>query len=45
MFFQATEDPAQVVNIVLRRYETGMGQLINPSKCSVMFGSQCVSWN
>jgi hypothetical protein len=45
MFFQARKKQAQVVNLVLRRYYVGTGQLINPSKCSVMFGSQCSASN
>jgi hypothetical protein len=42
LFFPTKENQAQVVHSVLRRYEKGTGQLINPSKCSMMFGTQCL---
>jgi hypothetical protein len=45
LFFEASEDQAVLINKVLHRYEEGMGQLINPSKCSVMFGSACPEEN
>jgi hypothetical protein len=39
LFFEASEDQTVLINKVLRRYEEGTNQLINPSKCSIMFGS------
>jgi hypothetical protein len=42
LFFQAKENQARVVHSVLRWYEKGTGQLISPSKCSMMFGTQCL---
>jgi hypothetical protein len=39
LFLEATEVLATKVKQVLREYEQGTGQLINPSKCSMMFGS------
>jgi hypothetical protein len=41
LFMEASEEQARVIHDVLRRYEIGTGQLINPSKCSVMFGADC----
>jgi hypothetical protein len=35
------QDQAEVINSALRLYERCIGQLINPSKCSMMFGSNC----
>jgi hypothetical protein len=32
---------ATKITQVLRAYEQGIGQLINPAKCSMMFGSVC----
>jgi hypothetical protein len=36
LFFQAKEHQAKVVHSVLRHYEKGTGQLIHPSKCSML---------
>jgi hypothetical protein len=44
LFFEASEDQAVLINKVLR-YEEGTNQLINPSKCSIMFGSACPEEN
>jgi hypothetical protein len=41
VFLEVQENQANVINNVLRRYEMGTGQLINPLKCSMMFGSAC----
>jgi hypothetical protein len=30
-----------MIKVVLQCYERGTGQLVNPSKCSMMFGSKC----
>jgi hypothetical protein len=45
LFLEATEEQASAVNKTLHMYERCMGQLINPSKCSVMFGSTCPPMN
>jgi hypothetical protein len=42
MFMEVLEDQDNVVNKALRRYEKCMGQLINPNKCSMMMGADCV---
>jgi hypothetical protein len=39
LFLKSTEDQANVINSVLRTYEQCTGQMINPSKCSMMFGT------
>jgi hypothetical protein len=41
LFLEAIEQHALIVDKVLRMYERCTGQLINPSKCSIMFGSDC----
>jgi hypothetical protein len=41
LFVEANEQHTRVVHDVLRRYEEGTGQLINPSKCSIMFEKGC----
>jgi hypothetical protein len=41
LFLEATESQAEVINRVLRLYERCTGQLINSTKCSMMFGSLC----
>jgi hypothetical protein len=41
MFMEAIGEQAEVVENALRRYERCIGQLINPAKCSIMFGSGC----
>nr|XP_051190484.1 uncharacterized protein LOC127303821 [Lolium perenne] len=41
LFFQANPDQATVINDVLRNYEKGTGQLLSPSKCSLMLGQHC----
>jgi hypothetical protein len=42
LFLQAREQHTQVISRVLRQYENGTGQLINPNKCSLMFSSRCL---
>lgn len=39
LFFKANQQQAQVVKEVLSNSTCGTGQLINPSKCSIMMGS------
>jgi hypothetical protein len=41
LFLEATEDQAILVNDLLHLYEKSMGQLINPQKCSILFGANC----
>jgi hypothetical protein len=41
MFFKATTDQAMHIKAVLDTYASSTGQLINPSKCSIMFGHAC----
>jgi hypothetical protein len=41
LFFKAREDQALRVKQVLDKYASSTGQLINPSKCSVLFGKEC----
>jgi hypothetical protein len=41
IFLEAKEDQAELIKNVLRPYEGGTGQLINPMKCSIMFCSDC----
>jgi hypothetical protein len=41
MFMEIKEQQAMVIHRVLRQYELGTGQLINPAKCSIMFGKNC----
>lgn len=38
MFFKAEQQQAMAVKNVLNTYAKGTGQLINPGKCSIMFG-------
>jgi hypothetical protein len=45
LFMEISEAQADRVNQVLREYEKGTGQLINPAKCSIMFGSGCSEEN
>jgi hypothetical protein len=41
LFFKATVAQANRVRLVLDSYEKITGQLINPGKCSIMFGKTC----
>jgi ribonuclease HI len=41
LFFKATVAQANRVRLVLDSYEKSTGQLINPGKCSIMFGKTC----
>jgi hypothetical protein len=41
MFLKIKEQQAMVINTVLGQYEQGTGQLVNPAKCSIMFGKNC----
>lgn len=41
LFFQASAQQASVVKGLLNTYATSTGQLINPSKCSILFPEKC----
>jgi hypothetical protein len=41
LFLEASEDQAEVINKVIRLYESYTNQQINPSKCSMLFGPLC----
>ena len=41
LFFQANNQQALLVKGVLNTFATATGQLINPSKCSILFSNQC----
>jgi hypothetical protein len=41
LFFKASEVQANKVKQVLELYASNTGQLINPGKCSIMFGDSC----
>jgi hypothetical protein len=41
LFMKVKKDQAEIINKVLRQYEASTGQLINPSKCAIMFGTGC----
>jgi hypothetical protein len=45
MFLKIKEQQAMVINRVLRQYERGISQLVNPVKCSIMFGKNCEDAN
>jgi hypothetical protein len=40
-FLEASEQQGRTVDKVLHMYEHYTGQLINPTKCSILFGSDC----
>ena len=42
LFFHATQQQAWLVNGMLNTFVAATGQLINPSKCSILFSGQCV---
>jgi hypothetical protein len=39
LFFKATREEARVVDSILNMFQRCMGQLLSPSKCSVLFSS------
>jgi hypothetical protein len=41
LFIKASEEQARKVKEVLKTYEKSIGQLVNPSKCSMLFGKNC----
>jgi hypothetical protein len=42
LFLTASEDQALKIKCVLQTYEKGIGQLVNPLKCLMLFGSKCL---
>jgi hypothetical protein len=43
IFMEATENQAEIIKSIIRVYEGGTGQLVNLSKCSMLFGALCPS--
>jgi hypothetical protein len=43
LFLEAKVDQAKIIHEVLRKCERCTGQLINPAKCSMMFGAACTN--
>jgi hypothetical protein len=41
LFFKSQQDQALRIKEVLNLYASSTGQLINPNKCSIMFGNSC----
>jgi hypothetical protein len=41
LFFKTQQDQALKIKEVLNLYASSTGQLINPNKCSIMFGNSC----
>uniref|UniRef100_A0A453QXK3 Reverse transcriptase domain-containing protein n=1 Tax=Aegilops tauschii subsp. strangulata TaxID=200361 RepID=A0A453QXK3_AEGTS len=41
LFFRSSTDQAAIVKDVLNTYASATGQLINPSKCSILFADSC----
>ena len=42
LFFKAEKEQAREVKKIINTYENARGQLINPAKCSILFGNSCV---
>ena len=42
LFFHANEQQAALVKDLLNTFATATGQLINPSKCSILFSDNCL---
>lgn len=45
LFFRANATEANHVRAALERYATATGQVINPNKCSILFGPRCPEMN
>jgi hypothetical protein len=45
LFFKATPEEARAVDSTLKLFQRCMGQLLSPSKCSILFSSACPSAN
>jgi hypothetical protein len=41
LFFKATAEEARAVDSTLKKFQRCTGQLLSPSKCSIMFSSAC----
>jgi hypothetical protein len=41
LFFKASQEQATVVKNILESYSASTGQLLNPSKCSILFSNGC----
>ena len=41
LFFKANQQQAGAVQDIIHAYESATGQLINPAKCSILFGQSC----
>lgn len=41
LIFKADANQAECVSAVLQKFERATGQLVNPAKCSIMFGEAC----
>jgi hypothetical protein len=41
LFIKASDDQAYRIKEVLQTYEKCIGQLVNPLKCSMLFGKNC----
>jgi hypothetical protein len=40
LFFEAKKEQAEIVKKILGKYERGTGQLLSPSKCSILLGNK-----
>jgi hypothetical protein len=45
LFFRANETEATRVKLIINEFEAGTGQLINPSKYSIIFSPTCAHDN
>jgi hypothetical protein len=45
IFFQASKEQAGIIQKVIARFESGTDQLVNPTKCAMMFGNKCSPQN
>jgi hypothetical protein len=45
LLMEATKEQAHLIEDALRRYEKSTGPLINPTKCSILFGADCMQAN
>jgi hypothetical protein len=41
IFMEANENQAETVKSIIKTYEKNTCQLVNPAKCSMVFGSLC----
>ena len=45
LFFKADPQEAENIRNIILAYEGATGQLINPAKCSILFGKHCSEIN